>query len=102
MAKGILAVNAAAVEGRDEDFNDWYTNVHVVDILKIAGFTSARRFKAIDPNHATPYLTIYEVEADDLQAAVAGIGAAAQSGEMAMSDAVAMDPAPVLALYEQI
>ncbi|MFI5052846.1 MAG: hypothetical protein ACHQDE_00670 [Acidimicrobiia bacterium] len=102
MAKGILVAHSAAAEGRDQEFNDWYNDVHLVDILKLAGFTSARRFKRIDADDDTPYMAIYEVEADDLQAAQASLGPAIGRGEIRMSDVLAMDPAPKMSLYEQV
>jgi len=102
MAKGILLVHTAAADGKDQEYNDWYNDVHLVDILKLAGFTSARRFKRMDADHDPPYLAIYEVEADDLHAAQAAIGAGVQSGEVRMADVISMDPAPSMVLYEQV
>jgi hypothetical protein len=101
MAKGILVVHTAAAEGRDDEFHSWYNDVHLVDILKLAGFTSARRYSRVGGGDQ-PYLAIYEIEADDLQAAQAGIGAAMQAGDLRMSDVLALDPPPDMALYEQI
>jgi hypothetical protein len=101
MPKGVMVVHAAPADGRDDAFNDWYDDVHLVDVLKLAGFTSARRFRTLGGDSA-PYLAIYEIEADDLEAAQASLGAAAASGDLRMSDVLAMDPVPVLALYEQI
>ena len=102
MAKGILLVQTAAAEGREDEFHDWYNDVHLVDILKIAGFTSARRFKQLGGDTATPHLAIYEIEADDLEAAQAGIGTAMAAGEVRMSDVLSMDPPPSMVLYEQV
>jgi hypothetical protein len=102
MAKGILLAHTAAAEGKHQEYNDWYNDVHLVDILGLAGFTSARRFKRIDGDEDNAYLAIYEVEAEDLQAAYAGLGAAAQKGELRMSDVMAFDPPPAMALYEQV
>jgi hypothetical protein len=103
MAKGILVVQTASAEGREDEFHDWYNDVHLVDILKLAGFTAARRFEPVDGSDtATPHLAIYEIEADDLQAAQAGIGAAMQAGDIRMSDVLSLDPPPSMVLYEQI
>ncbi len=101
MAKGVLVVHTAPAQGRDSEYNDWYDDVHLVDVLKLAGFTSARRFRALDGG-GHPYLAIYEVEADDLKAAQASLGAGVASGDIRMSDVLAMDPAPQLGLYEEI
>jgi len=98
MAKGILIVHTAAAEGRDADFQQWYSEVHIPEILGLAGFTSARRFTRLgESDH--PYLTIYEIEADDIAAAQAGIGAAAQAGELQMSDSMSMSPPPKMELF---
>jgi hypothetical protein len=102
MAKGILMVQGAPAAGRDQEFNDWYNDIHLVDIMKIAGFTAARRFKRIDAESDNPYLAIYEVEADDLHAAYAAIGAGVANGEVRMSDVMSFEPAPVMGLYEQV
>jgi hypothetical protein len=100
MAKGVLAVQSQPAAGRDDDYHNWYDEVHLVEILKIAGFTSARRFRKVQ-GEGLPYLAIYEVEADDLEEAQASIGKAVVAGELNMSDA--LDPASAtLTLYEQI
>ena len=66
MPKGVILVHTSPVEGRDDEYNDWYDDVHLMEVLKVAGFTSARRFRTLGGN-AVPYLAIYEVEADDLK-----------------------------------
>ena len=104
MPKGILVVSSGPVEpGRDAEFNDWYNDIHLVDVLKVAGFTAAARYKKVGDDDATPpYLAIYEVEADDLQGAVGALGAAVQSGDVRMSDVIALDPPPSLTIYEHL
>jgi hypothetical protein len=102
MAKGILLAHTAPADGKQQEYDDWYNDVHLVDILGLAGFKSARRFKRIDGDEENAYLAIYEVEADDLHAAYAGLGAAAQNGDLRMSDVMAFDPPPAMALYEQV
>jgi hypothetical protein len=100
MTKGVLAVQTVPAAGRDDDYNEWYNEVHLMEILKIAGFTSARRFRKVH-GEGMPYLAIYEVEADDLEAAEASIGKAAGAGELFISDALDQGTAQVT-LYEQI
>ena len=65
MPKGILFVETTpSAPEREADFNDWYNDTHLVDVLKLSGFTSARRFRKLgDGGH--PYAAIYEVEGDD-------------------------------------
>jgi len=103
MPKGILLVTSApAGAERDQEYNDWYNDVHLAEVLKVSGFTSARRFKKVpSADDPAPYLAIYEVEGDDLSASVTALGAAVSSGDIHMTDA--MDAASAgLTLFEQI
>lgn len=66
--KYYYVVLSNAVDGRDDEFNEWYTNRHVVDVLKVDGVVAAQRFQLApeqrrDPPHPYRYLTIYEVQA---------------------------------------
>lgn len=104
MPKGVLVVRTAPSEGRESEYNEWYDDTHLGDILKLAGFTSARRFRTVTGSDDLPYLALYEVEADDLKAAQESIGAGVASGQVRMggADVIARDPGPFMAMYEQI
>ena len=39
VAKHLLIVMSNANEGQDDEFNDWYTNTHLGDIIALDGFT---------------------------------------------------------------
>jgi len=86
MARHVLLVHTRPVPGREEEFNTWYDEVHVPDVLKVPGFVSARRFRAEPSVHGElpeyPYLAIYEIEADSLAEALAALRSAAKSMEM--------------------
>jgi hypothetical protein len=44
-----LTVAADAVKGRDDDFNDWYSWVHIRDVLRLSPVTiAAQRFRRAD------------------------------------------------------
>lgn len=77
---------------REDEYNDWYSNVHLHDVLSADGFVAAQRFKltSVDLNSqpASPYMAIYEIEADDPNAALNQLPAAALSGAMVMSDSL--------------
>jgi hypothetical protein len=67
--KRLYFVFSNAVEGRDDEYNDWYNTTHIPEILTISRFKSAQRFKAsttLRAQYETPfkYVTIYEVEGD--------------------------------------
>ncbi|MBI4334160.1 MAG: hypothetical protein HY673_23095 [Chloroflexi bacterium] len=54
---------------REAEFNDWYDNVHIPDILKGSpGFVKATRYESQDVS-STPakYMTVYEIESDDIE-----------------------------------
>jgi hypothetical protein len=102
MAKGLLIVySAPSAPQRDAEYNDWYTGTHLPDILSLAGFMSARRYKNLEADDQ-PYMAIYEVEADDLTAARDLIGPAVMSGQIRMNDCLQMDPMPESRIYELI
>src|SRR4051812_5666782 len=33
------------VEGREDEYNEWYTNTHLADLLRVPGLMSAQRFR---------------------------------------------------------
>ena len=73
MAGALLVVFSNAVDGQDEEFNRWYTEVHVPDVIKLGGATCGRRYRASgvpllagipEPGK---YAAVYEVEADSIE-----------------------------------
>lgn len=69
MIEAILVVLTNPVEGREADFNDWYTNVHTRDAMRFRGSIAQQRFRlAADQVQPYPdtlpvsrYLALYEV-----------------------------------------
>lgn len=95
MAKHMLVVLSNAVNGQDDTFNDWYTNTHLGDILKIPGYVGAQRLAASPVQLGSgdlpyKYLAIYEVEADDLAGAAKAMTSGA-AGSMYISPALDRD-----------
>ncbi|HEY6532314.1 MAG TPA: hypothetical protein VIY72_08430 [Acidimicrobiales bacterium] len=97
--RGAMVVQSGPREGREDDFNDWYSNVHVPEVLSVDGFVGARRFRALDGDH---YLTVYELEADDITVPVAEFRDRSAAGETTRSDSLRTDPPPVVTLYELV
>jgi len=80
------------VEGREDEYNDWYDNVHLDDVLAVDGFVAAQRFRLsteLAGRHPSPwrYLAIYEIEADDPAAALTRLQKVAGGG-MVISSAL--------------
>jgi hypothetical protein len=65
MAKDVMIVLTNAVAGRDEEFNRWYDERHLADVLN-GPFTAVERFRAADVEVGAPppyrYLALYEIE----------------------------------------
>jgi hypothetical protein len=83
---------------RVDEFNRWYDEVHVPEVLRLDGFLSAQRFKPVDGDGT--FVAIYEIEGDDLGALFASLAAAAQTGVIKLSDAMSMDPPPIVRILE--
>jgi hypothetical protein len=112
MARGILLVLSGPASAEvDAEYNHWYENVHIPELLAIAGFVSARRFRVPEAQLATQggaegvrakfphrYVAVYEVEAPDLAKPVEALGAARPN--LRMSDALDMDTLTAVLLEE--
>ncbi len=91
---------------REAEFNDWYDNVHLPDMLEVPGMIKATRWKSADnkENEIRKYLALYELETDDLQrfndsVRERGMWTAAQGR---FSDLPEFDPPNVPRIYVQI
>ncbi|MCR9096045.1 MAG: hypothetical protein NXI30_17615 [bacterium] len=97
-----LIVFTKPTDGKEAEFNRWYDEVHLPDILATEGFVAAQRFALADTQigdvgDTAPgrYLAIYEIEADSLQAALDRLNAGSET--MEMSDALDLDAATAIA-----
>lgn len=89
MTKHILLVFTDPVEGKDDEYNAWYNDVHLGEVLKTDGFVRAQRFKVADLMPGVTdhdYVAVYELETDDPGAAMKALGGA--SGDFTMTDAI--------------
>jgi hypothetical protein len=97
MAKGIIHVETRpSSPDRDQEYNSWYDEVHLPELVALDGIVSARRLRPVDGDG--PYLALYEIEGDDLQAILDNMRA--NSRRLHMSDALQLDPPPVIRLLE--
>ena len=73
MEKWINMTETTCVDpAREQEFNDWFDNIHVPDVLKTPGYVSARRFVIKEPKMGRgKYLAIYEIETDDIEKTLA-------------------------------
>jgi hypothetical protein len=54
---------------REKEYNDWYDNMHMPDMLQVPGFIKATRWMSADnkKNEIRRYLALYELETDSLE-----------------------------------
>ena len=75
MTRHLLLVHADPANGSDDDFNNWYDDIHLPDVLAVSGFVAAQRYIAAPSVHGglppRRNLAIYGMETDDLPAALA-------------------------------
>ncbi len=88
MKKCLLLVMTNAVEGKEREFNEWYTAQHIRDILKVSGVVSAQRFQFRAGKEAYGFLALYELETDDPEGVLATIRERDRNGTHVISTAV--------------
>jgi len=76
--------------GRENDYHDWYQNVHLPELVNNFKMKGAQRYSLVaklmgaDEND---FLAIYDIECDDPAAFLGQMGQAAAEGKMTQSDA---------------
>ena len=100
MGRHVMVVLTNPMEGREDEFNDWYSEVHLEEAVGVPGYVSAQRLKLSDVQVGEPaeyrYLAIYEIEADGAGAAVAEL----QAARATLTTSDALDPKRVMWFYE--
>ncbi|MET0137408.1 MAG: hypothetical protein ABW039_01710 [Sphingobium sp.] len=102
MTKYSWVVLTNAAEGREDEFGHWYGDVHIPDVFRASkDIVSARRYKlapfqmrsgpaptaqADDIDHH--FLTLYEIETDDLAAVYQSLRDAGLEGRLPLSSAM--------------
>lgn len=105
MAKYKLIVLINAIEGREDEFNDWFSNQHMHDSLKVPGMKTAQRFELTDDqwpeaSRQWRYMTLYDVETDDVAGVIAELRRRGGTPEMPSTDTI--QPPVYIHVYEPI
>jgi hypothetical protein len=105
MKRYVLVVHSNPVAGREDEYNRWYRERHLDDLLQCPGVVSARRLLLADaqlPGREPPYkyLAIYEIETDKPQLALDTI--AARAGGERMPTTTALAPGVSAVLWEEL
>jgi hypothetical protein len=86
-----MVVMSQPLAGRENEYNDWYQNVHLAELVALPGFRSARRFRfarSLVEGEVHPYLAEYEIVTDDIDAVLDSLRSAALGKILTMSDAI--------------
>lgn len=99
MASYLMIVYSAPVKGREDEYNRWYNEQHLPDVLRVDGVAAARRFNALPApdGEKAGYMAIYELECDDPTQVMDRLAGLAGTDEMVMTDA--MDPDSVSVVF---
>ncbi len=85
----VLVVFTNPHPGQDDEYNRWYTDEHLADVLAVPGFVAAQRYSFASPPGAPApewnYLALYEIAADKVDEAFPALGAHAADGRMPIS-----------------
>ncbi|OGO40445.1 MAG: hypothetical protein A2147_08745 [Chloroflexi bacterium RBG_16_57_8] len=91
---------------RAREYNDWYSNTHVPDMLQVPGMIRATRWEAAEPKKGMKrqYLAPYEFETDNIDEFNKEV---AKQGKWTMeqgrfSDLPVFDPDNIPRIYRQI
>ncbi len=104
MARYQMVVMSDPVEGREAQYNRWYEDVHLPELLALEGICSARRLRCsrtLGERDAYAYLVIYEIETDDIDGVLQNLVSTAMAGQFAMSDAIDSENS-YAAVYEDL
>jgi hypothetical protein len=106
-----LMFSSPADVEREDEYNDWYQNVLVVDVLKIPGVVAARRYRLADVQGAmfaglangNRYLAMYDIDGSDPKSVNAEITTRVADGRIRVApDLLSMNPPPVSVFFDQI
>lgn len=86
MARYLWLVFSNPTDGEDTEYNRWYSEEHMLDVLGIDVVSAAQRFEfAVSSGGPDPrqrYLAIYEIEATSPDEAMTAINTARAAGNM--------------------
>jgi len=84
-----LIVYTSPAEGREDEYNAWYDDVHLAEFSALPGVISGRRFQVLSaaPDAKPSYAAVYELSAHPKEV-LAAMNAGIKDGSVHMTDAV--------------
>ena len=108
LERGLMMVfsNASSPE-QVAEFNRWYDEIHLKEVLGVPGVVAASRYE-LDDAQMMPgedgfgrrFLAMYEIEAEDLETVRDLIRAT--SSDRTHSETLELDPLPAMAIYRSL
>lgn len=86
-----MIVFSNPVEGREMDYNDWYSTIHIQETLKVPGVVSGQRFRLREGATRWRYVALFDLETDHPEDVIPEIRRRASNGTFAMSDAISFE-----------
>ena len=85
MSAYILMAMTNAQPGKEDEYNLWFDNVHIPEILAVDGFQSVQRLQlaAVQRTpapHPYKFAALYSIETEDLAGTLNALGKAVQNG----------------------
>ena len=102
MGRYKLVVLSDATADREDEYNRWYSDEHLSDVVAVPGFTSAIRLKlhtVVGGEFKNRYLALYEMTDDDPAVTLELLQAVVDRGEMKISGALD-EPGVQCAVFE--
>lgn len=92
--KALYLVFSEPTEGMEEEYNRWYDNVHLKQVVETPGIVAAQRFK-IAKDDSSPdappehYLAVYEIDSEmDPVKVTAQLATLYEQGKLDMSESI--------------
>jgi len=102
----LFAFSDCKDQSREKEFNDWYSDTHLPDMLEVPGMIQATRWMSAETKkgQSRKYLALYELEADDLEKFNASVRERGMRTvkEGRFSDLPVFDPPEIPRVYMQI
>ena len=74
--KHLILILTEPTEGNEDEYNNYYENLHLKEVLETTELQTAQRFKLAaqaGEDCPLPYLAVYETEADNAEQVIANL-----------------------------
>jgi hypothetical protein len=103
----MLAYSRPVSPAKADDYNDWYNNEHLPEVLTVPGVQRIRRYKPIDPETGKLdpggyYLAVIELEGDDIIAIKSAMEQHNGPELARLPEIMELDPQPPVRLFAPV